>query len=68
MLKKYLARFPFVIFFVHFSCYLKNIWIEQNKEVLDGGSNVKEKLDDLIDVFYFLNDIYAFCPEISDVK
>jgi hypothetical protein len=66
-LKKYLARFPFALFYVHFSCHLKNIWLETNKEVLNTRTDVKEKLDDLVDIFYFLNDIYAFCPEISEV-
>ncbi|CAD8111604.1 unnamed protein product [Paramecium primaurelia] len=67
VLKKYLTRFPFILFFVHFSCYLKHVWLEANKEVLEGNVDVKEKMDDLVDVFYFLNDIYAFCPEISHI-
>ncbi|CAD8124477.1 unnamed protein product [Paramecium sonneborni] len=66
-LKKYLARFPFILFFVHFSCYLKHVWLEANKEILNGNVDVKERMDDLVDVFYFLNDIYAFCPEISNM-
>lgn len=62
-----MTRFPFILFFVHFSCYLKHVWLEANKEVLEGNVDVKEKMDDLVDVFYFLNDIYAFCPEISNI-
>ncbi|KAM3129637.1 hypothetical protein pb186bvf_018248 [Paramecium bursaria] len=66
-LKAYLTRFPFVIFYAHFVCYLKNIWLELNTDIIKLVKDIKDRIDDQLDLFFFLTDMYANCPEASEI-
>ena len=32
-IEKFFIGFPFVIYYVHFSCYLKDLWVQLDKKI-----------------------------------
>ena len=76
-----MCSFPFITFFVHFSCYLKDFWgkIDAELEVLKFVlSNLQSKeikyeiidslLEDNQDMLFFIQDIFSMQKEsISQV-
>jgi protein CLEC16A len=58
----YLTNFPFVTYFVNISCYIRDLWIKIDGEILDSNlknhSRLKSLLDDQYDIIMYMEDVF----------
>ena len=59
-LKQYLGRFPFLMYFVHFSCHMNHLWRTMDEIILEDAKQhrFRDMLDDQIDTIFMIEDLF----------
>jgi len=66
-LDTYLTNFPFAMYFVNLSCYLKELWIKSDQSIPESHAKNQTKLqdylDDQYDLLMYIEDIFKLGNE-----
>jgi hypothetical protein len=74
-LYSYSTNFPFVVYFVHFSLYLRDTWVKIDKEIENVKKNnnmrvvnLKSYFEDHLDLLLYIDDIFKLnLNKLSDI-